>query len=77
MKAHPEVKQLFGHEWRSKYLCTFLLIIPQIFLSVHTMDFSWPTYLFVAYVFGATITQASLTLALALALAVTLNLTQP
>merc|ERR1719213_405946 len=58
MKAHPEVKQLFGHEWRSKYLCTFLLIIPQIFLSVYTMDFSWPTYLFVAYVFGATITQA-------------------
>ena len=58
MKAHPEVKQLFGHEWRSKYLCTFLLIIPQIFLSVYTVDFSWPTYLFVAYVFGATITQA-------------------
>jgi len=58
MKAHPEVKQLFGHEWRSKYLCTFLLIIPQIVLAVYTMDLSWPTYLFVAYVFGATITQA-------------------
>merc|ERR1712194_228508 len=30
MKAHPEVKKLFGHEWKSKYLCMFLLIIPQI-----------------------------------------------
>jgi len=58
MKAHPEVKSLFGHEWRSKYYCTFLLVIPQIWLSWATQDLSWPAYLFVAYVFGATITQA-------------------
>jgi len=58
IKAHPEVRQLFGHEWRSKYICTFLLIIPQIFLSVATADLPWPAYLVVAYVFGATITQA-------------------
>lgn len=58
MKAHPEVKKLFGHEWKSKYLCMFLLIIPQIWLSWYTVDFGWPAYLFVAYVFGATITQS-------------------
>merc|ERR1711908_53710 len=58
IKAHPEVSKLYGHEWRSKYLCTFLLIIPQIWLSWATQDLSWPAYLFVAYVFGATITQA-------------------
>ena len=58
LKAHPEVRKLFGHEWRSKYLCTFLLVIPQIWLSWATMDLGWPAYIFVAYVFGATITQA-------------------
>jgi len=58
MKAHPEVTKLFGHEWRSKYICLFLLVIPQIWLSWATQDLSWPKYLFVAYVFGATITQA-------------------
>ena len=58
MKAHPEVTKLFGHEWRSKYICLFLLVIPQIWLSWATTELNWPAYLFVAYVFGATITQA-------------------
>jgi len=58
LKAHPEVSKLMGHEWRSKYLCVFLLVIPQIWLSWATQDLSWPKYLAVAYVFGATITQA-------------------
>jgi len=58
IKAHPEVKKLYGHEWRSKYICIFLLVIPQIWLSWATQDLSWPAYLFVGYVFGATITQA-------------------
>ena len=58
IKAHPEVSKLYGHEWRSKYICMFLLVIPQIWLSWATQDLSWPAYLFVAYVFGATITQA-------------------
>ena len=58
MKAHPEVTKLFGHEWRSKYICLFALVIPQIWLSWATTELSWPAYLAVAYVFGATITQA-------------------
>merc|ERR1712216_742050 len=58
MKAHPEVQKLMGPEWRSKYICMFLLVIPQIWLSWATQELSWPAYLFVCYVFGATITQA-------------------
>lgn len=58
LKAHPEVGKLMGHEWTSKYLCFFLLVIPQIWLSWATQDLSWPAYVFVAYVFGATITQS-------------------
>mgnify|MGYP002043997477 FL=1 len=58
MKAHPEVTRLFGHEWRSKYICVFALVIPQIWLAWATTELAWPAYLAVAYVFGATITQA-------------------
>jgi len=58
LKAHPEVSKLMGHEWKSKYICIFALVIPQIWLSVATMELSWPAYFFVAYVFGATITQS-------------------
>jgi sphingolipid delta-4 desaturase len=47
-----------GHEWKSKYICTFLLILPQIWLSWATQELPWVPYLAVAYVFGATITQA-------------------
>ena len=58
LKAHPEVRSLMGHEWKSKYLCLFLLVIPQIWLSWATQDLPWLPYLAVAYVFGATITQS-------------------
>ena len=57
-KAHPEVTKLMGPEWKSKYICLFLLVIPQIWLSWATQELSWPAYLAVAYVVGATITQA-------------------
>lgn len=57
VKAHPEVAQFFGHEWRSKYICFFALVVPQIWLSWATSDLAWPAYLAVAYVVGATLTQ--------------------
>ena len=28
LRAHPGITALFGHDWRSKYLCLFLLVIP-------------------------------------------------
>ena len=58
LKAHPEVGKLVGHEWRSKYICTFLFVLPQMWLSVVTANLPWIPYLAVAYVVGATITQA-------------------
>ena len=57
LAAHPEVKNLTGPEWKSKWI-TLGLVGLQIYLSVVTVDLPWPQYLFVAYVFGATITQA-------------------
>jgi len=58
LKAHPEVAKLQGPEWRSKWICLFLLVIPQIWLSWATQDMHWLPYLMIAYVFGATITQS-------------------
>jgi len=57
LKAHPEVKSLMGHEWKTKYI-TVLIASVQIWLSHATLEFSWPAYLAVAYFIGATITQA-------------------
>merc|ERR1719230_2028623 len=57
LKAHPEVSKLQGPEWKSKWICLGL-VGAQIWLSVVTQQLSWPAYLLVAYVFGATITQA-------------------
>jgi len=58
LKAHPEVARLCGHEWKSKYICFLCLIVPQVFLSVATINVSWTSYILVAYFIGATITQA-------------------
>ena len=58
LRTHPEIAHLNGPDWRSKYICFFSLVIPQICLSVFASRLSWPTYLFVAYAVGATITQA-------------------
>jgi len=57
LKAHPEVSELMGPEWKSKWI-TLALVGTQIWLSVATQQLSWPVYLVVCYVFGATITQA-------------------
>ena len=57
LKAHPEISKLQGPEWRTKYI-TCALTAAQVYLSRATMQLSWPAYLAVAYVFGATITQA-------------------
>ncbi len=58
LKAHPQVSKLSGPEWRSKYICLLGLVIPQFWLSWATQDLNWMVYLTVAYVFGATLTQA-------------------
>ena len=58
IESHRDITRLAGHEWRSKYLCVFGLVLPQIWLSVRTAHLPWPAYLFIAYAIGGTITQA-------------------
>ena len=58
-KAHPEVHRADGARAALQVAsASSSLVIPQIWLSWATQDLSWPAYLAVAYVFGATITQA-------------------
>ena len=57
LKAHPDISSLMGPEWRSKWI-TLALVAAQIWLSVATRDLPWAQYLAVAYIVGATITQA-------------------
>ena len=57
LQTYPAVRNLVGPDWRSKYICT-ALIGAQFALSLITPALSWPTYLFIAYVLGATIVQA-------------------
>ena len=58
LAAHPEVAQIQGPDWRSKYVCLFGLVVPQIALAVLAPRLPWPWYLMAAYVVGATLTQA-------------------
>ena len=58
LQKYPEIKHLYGYEWRSKYICTCCLIIPQLYLSIHIHKLSWFSYIMISYCVGATITQA-------------------
>jgi len=53
LKAHPEIKELFGPEPLTKY-CVAGTVALQIFMAVWTQDWSWPWYLAAVYVVGAT-----------------------
>jgi sphingolipid delta-4 desaturase len=53
MKAHPEIKELFGHEWRTKYMVAATVAF-QVFMAWLTLDWGWPSYLAALYIFGAT-----------------------
>jgi len=53
LRKHPEIKQLYGHEWKTKYIVAATVGL-QTFLAVAMRDKSWPVFLIVAYVVGAT-----------------------
>ena len=53
LKAHPEIKQLYGHEWKTKYVVAATVLL-QTYLAVAMRDASWPVFVFVVYVVGAT-----------------------
>ena len=58
LRAHPEARALAGPDWRSKYLCVLLCVLPQLALARAAPALPWPAYLAVAYAVGATLTQA-------------------
>lgn len=59
LATYPEVAVLQGPEWRSKYICMFALVIPQLYLStvVPQMESSWMRVC-VWYAVGCTLTQS-------------------
>jgi sphingolipid delta-4 desaturase len=58
LKAHPEIKELFGHEPLTKYVVVFLVAL-QCSCAYLLRDMAWSWQFFVtAYFIGATATQA-------------------
>jgi len=57
LKAHPEIKSLYGHEWRTKYIVTGTVML-QIFMAWLTLEWRWTPYLLAIYVVGATATHS-------------------
>ena len=57
LKAHPELRQCMGSEYKSKYIC-FGLVSLQLYLAVVTQEWNWLQYVGAVYVLGGTLTQA-------------------
>jgi|Transcript_99665 sphingolipid delta-4 desaturase len=53
LKAHPEIKDLMGYEWRTKYMVAATVAL-QVFMAWLTLEWRWPAYLAAIYIVGAT-----------------------
>merc|ERR1711871_1690968 len=53
IKAHPEVKALMGHEWRTKYIVAATVAL-QVGMAFLVRDWDWLPFLAAVYVIGAT-----------------------
>lgn len=53
LQKYPEIKSLFGHEWRTKHLVAATLGL-QVAMAWLTLNWSWTSYLAAVYVVGAT-----------------------
>ncbi len=58
LTVHPEIARLQGPEWRSKYMCVALLVVPQLYLSTVVPSMRWSCLLPVWYGLGCTMTQS-------------------
>lgn len=59
LESHPEISSLNGHDWRSKYMCIFLVLLPHIGSAVFLAPMFGPlSFLLLSYFVGATLTQA-------------------
>ena len=59
LRAHPEIKQLYGPCWRTKYVCT-LLVGLQLALAFSLRDAPWWLIVLVGYAVGGVVNQALL-----------------
>ncbi len=59
LDKYPEIKELYGPCWRTKYVCT-LLVALQLGLAFLLRDAPWWTIVLVAYAVGGVINQALL-----------------
>jgi sphingolipid delta-4 desaturase len=53
LRKYPEIKKLYGHEWRTKYIVAATVTL-QTVLAAHMVNTSWPLFLTVIYIVGAT-----------------------
>lgn len=57
LAKYPQVKELFGYDWRTKYVVTTVVAL-QTFLALNAQYMSWSVYLAVAYIIGGTCNHA-------------------
>lgn len=57
LKKYPEIKQLFGYDWRFKWYVTALVFM-QIASLYFLKDQSWTTLLICAYCFGGVVNHS-------------------
>jgi len=53
LRKYPEIKTLYGHEWRTRYMVAATVIL-QTGLAATLVTTSWPLFLTVIYLVGAT-----------------------
>ena len=53
LKKHPEIKKLYGYEWKTKYMVAATVTL-QTWLALRMANESWAVFLLVAYMVGAT-----------------------
>lgn len=57
LRAHPQVAELQGHEWRSKYICASVVLL-HLYSAWLAPSLSVPAFLAMAYFVGAVSAQA-------------------
>ncbi|KAF1316150.1 Fatty acid desaturase family, zn-binding site, partial [Globisporangium splendens] len=57
LAKYPQIKELFGHCWKTKYITLFVVLL-QTYCAYQSQFLGWPAYLALAYVIGGTCNHA-------------------
>ena len=57
LKAHPEIKKLYGYDHKLAYSVIFLVVL-QLFIAVFVQNLPFVYFILITYIVGATITHA-------------------